>query len=125
MAETRAELETQLNSFLNKDYFVIVTTPCVGPEIQKVIERHLDNQIKLEKDGVMFAAGPLYEEGQEFASHGMFVIRANSFEEAKAIADEDPLHKMGLRTYTLHKWRVNEGSYTVTVNYSDQTMQIE
>ena len=124
MAESRAQVEEMLDKFLNKDFFVIVTRPCVSEEIQKVIEQHLDNQIKLEKDGVMFAAGPLYEEGKEFASHGMFVIRADSFEEAKAIADEDPLHKMGLRTYTLHKWRINEGSYTVTVNYSDQTMSI-
>ena len=55
---------------------------------------------------------------------GMFVLRAASFEEAAAIADDDPLHKAGVRTYTLQKWRVNEGSITITVNYSDQTAKI-
>jgi hypothetical protein len=54
----------------------------------------------------------------------MFVLRANSFAEAEAIARNDPLHKAGLRTFTIQKWRVNEGSYTVTVNYSDQTVRI-
>jgi hypothetical protein len=54
----------------------------------------------------------------------MFVLRANSFEEAEAICKTDPLHAAGLRSYTIQKWRVNEGSITVTVNFSDQTAKI-
>jgi uncharacterized protein YciI len=43
----------------------------------------------------MFAAGPLTKE--DGTRHGgMFVLRVNSFEEARAIADADPLHKAGL-----------------------------
>jgi uncharacterized protein YciI len=43
----------------------------------------------------MFAAGPLTkEDGTRYG--GMFVLRANSFKEARTIAD-DPLHKAGLR----------------------------
>jgi hypothetical protein len=52
-------------------------------------------------------------------------LRAHSFEEARAIADADPLHKAGLRSYTLMSWTVNEGSYAVRVNYSDQSITIE
>ena len=69
-------------------------------------------------------AGPLYPAGSANPEAGMFVIRAKSFEEAEAIIREEPLHKAGLRQYTLQKWRLNEGSYTVTVNYSDQSVQI-
>jgi hypothetical protein len=54
----------------------------------------------------------------------MFVLRAGSFEEAEAIAKTDPLHAAGLRTFTLQKWRLNEGSITVKINYSDQTVEI-
>ncbi len=36
----------------------------------------------------------------------MFVLRANSFEEAAAIAKTDPFHAAGLRTFTLQKWRI-------------------
>lgn len=54
----------------------------------------------------------------------MFVLRAKSFGEAEAIAWGDPLHEAGLRTFTIQRWRVNEGSYTVTVNYSDQSAKI-
>jgi release factor glutamine methyltransferase len=40
----------------------------------------------LEKRGIMFAAGPLYPRGSDVPEAGMFVLRANSFEEADAIA---------------------------------------
>ena len=72
----------------------------------------------------MFAAGPLTEQDGQSAG-GMFVIRAASFAAARAIADTDPMHKAGARRYTIRRWRVNEGSYTVRVNYSDQSVIIE
>ena len=56
---------------------------------------------------------------------GLIVIRAKDFAEATAIADSDPFHKAGLRSYTLRRWTVNEGSYSVRVNYSDQSVAIE
>ena len=35
------------------------------------------------------------------------------------MADSDPFHKSGLRSYTLRRWTGNEGSYRLRVNYSD------
>jgi uncharacterized protein len=111
--------------FLGKEMYVVMTTPVAPREqIEPLLPAHLANQVRLEKAGIMFAAGPLSrEDGTRIG--GMFVIRADSFQAAKAIADTDPLHKAGLRTFTLMRWTVNEGSYTVRVNYSDQSMTIE
>jgi uncharacterized protein len=112
-------------AFLGKNFYVIVTTP-VAPreELDKMLAEHLKHQIKREKDGVMFGAGPLTaEDGKRVG--GLIIIRAESFEAARAIADSDPYHKNGLRTYTLQRWTVNEGSYGIRVNYSDQTVSIE
>lgn len=110
---------------LGKELYVIFTRP-VGPpeEIAKLLPKHLDRQVELEKKGIMFGAGPMFEDGAERPAFGMIVVRADSFEEADAIAAEDPFHKAGLREYEIHRWVMNEGSYTVTVNYSDQTMTI-
>jgi uncharacterized protein len=82
--------------------------------------------VELERKGILFAAGPLYPRGSTLPEAGMFVLRADPFEEAEAIAQTDPLHMAGLRTYTIQiqKWRLNEGSITVTINYSDQTARI-
>ena len=125
MADVPSNVAPATKSFLGKEMYLVVTRPVRSPEIAKRLGDHLAHQIELEKRGIMFAAGPLYPRGSETPEAGMFVLRASSFEEAEAIAKEDPLHKAGLRTFTLQKWRVNEGRITVTVDFSDQTMKIE
>jgi uncharacterized protein len=102
----------------------VITRPVRSPEIAKRLGDHLAHQVELERKGILFAAGPLYSRDSNLPEAGMFVLRANSFEEAEAIAATDPLHVAGLRTYTIQKWRLNEGSITVTINYSDQTAKI-
>lgn len=79
----------------------------------------------LERRGVLFGAGPIFDKGSDAPAAGMIVVRANSFEDAEAIAMEDPLHRDGLRTFTVQRWQVNEGSYRVTVRYSDQSAVVD
>lgn len=124
MADAPSSVHPLTARFLGKEMYVVVTRPVRSAEIDKRLSDHLSHQIALEKRGIMFAAGPLYPRGSAIPEAGMFVLRASSFEEADAIASQDPLHRAGLRTYTIQKWRINEGSYTVTVNYSDQSVQI-
>jgi uncharacterized protein len=125
MSDEAADQNSLSKKFLGKNMYVVVTTPTAPREkLEPLIPAHLANQVRLEKEGIMFAAGPLTkEDGSRYG--GMFVLRASSFSEARAIADADPLHKAGLRTYTLMRWTVNEGSYAVRVNYSDQSVTIE
>lgn len=125
MPDEPSDVHPATRGFLGKEVYVVVTRPVRSDGItEEMLALHLQNQVMLEKQGIMFAAGPLYSPETNLPDAGMFVLRAASFEEADAIAREDPLHKAGLRTYTLRKWRINEGSYTVTVNYSDQSVDI-
>ena len=55
---------------------------------------------------------------------GMIIIRADSFEHAHEIAMGDPFHAEGLREFDIWNWSMNEGSFTVTINYSDQTAAV-
>src|SRR6187397_1147331 len=112
MADVPSNVDPATKNFLGKEMYLVVTRPVRSPEIAKRLADHLAHQGELEKRGIMFDAGPLYPRGSET-------------EEAEAIANEDPLHKAGLRTFTLQKWRVNEGRITVTVDFSDQTMKID
>ena len=113
------------NDMLGKTFFAILTeaAPDTTPEqLRATLPAHLDHQVKLEKDGILFAAGPL--DAEDGARRGLIVIRAESFAEAHGIADTDPFHAEGLRTYTVERWTVNEGSYTVRLTYSDQRLSL-
>jgi uncharacterized protein YciI len=124
MADAPSSVHPLTDKFLGKEMYLVITRPVRSPEIDKRLADHLAHQIDLERRGVMFAAGPLYSRGSTIPEAGMFVLRAGSFEEAEDICKTDPLHAAGLRTYTIQKWRINEGSMTVTINYSDQTAKI-
>jgi uncharacterized protein len=125
MTDAMERAQVMTRRMLGKQLYVIHTTP-VAPREQIVglLSEHLEHQVQLEKEGIMFGAGPMAEEDGSPAG-GLIVIRADSFAAARAIADRDPLHKAGLRRYTIRRWTVNEGSYTVRVTYSNQSMTIE
>jgi len=112
-------------SFLRQSLYVITTRPARAPGMQEVLPAHLDYQIDLERKGVLFGAGPIFEDGGTVPTAGMIIVRAETEEAARDIADADPFHKAGLRQYALHRWLLNEGSMTFTVRYSDQTAVID
>lgn len=111
-------------AMLRKEFYVVTTTPARSPEIAKLLPEHLEYQVRLEREGKLFGAGPFYEEGDDVPSGGLIILRAKSAAEAREIADADPFHKAGLRTYTLRKWMMNEGAMTLTIRYSDQSVVI-
>lgn len=111
---------SESHDLLAKRLYVVSSKPTngLGP-IQKVLDEHVKFQTKLEVDGVMFAAGPLASEDlQEWLGEGLFMYRAESMAEAVKIAEADPMHSSGARTFTIREWMLNEGTYTVQVFYS-------
>lgn len=107
---------------LGMTLYVIETGPARSDQTRAVLPEHIAHQIQLERDGILFAAGPLFDEGSDVPSKGLIVIRAASFEDARRIADSDPFHAKGIRTYTLRKWVMNEGAFDVTLRLSDQSL---
>jgi uncharacterized protein YciI len=114
------------STFMNKTLYVITTVPCAPrEEMMKHIDAHLDRQVELEQKGIMFGAGPLFDaDDSDRPVAGMIIVRADSMEHAREIADGDPMHIHGVRTYTIQRWRMNEGSFNVTISYSTQRAEI-
>lgn len=111
---------------LQQQLYAIFTEPTdgLGP-VFAVIEEHLKFQVALEKDGTMYAAGPLWtDDEQSWEGDGMVIVRAASRQDAIAIAERDPMHKSGARSFKVRPWLVNEGSVTITIHNSSQTFTI-
>ena len=113
------------SDMLQKDLYVIFTKAVAPREkIMELLPKHLERQVELEKQGILFAAGPMEPEDETKPRTGMIIVRADSFEHANEIAMGDPFHARGLREFEIWNWSMNEGSINVTINYSDQTAQI-
>ena len=117
----KADVLKACETMLRKQLYVIFTKPTNGMEpVLANLERHLAFQIDLEKRGIMFGAGPMWNDTEDaWEGEGMVIVRAASLDEAKAIADSDPMHKAGARSYTVRPWLLNEGTVTVRLSYSN------
>lgn len=105
--------------------FLCFTRP-VRPlhELDAVLQEHRRYLAALEREGKLFAAGPVHTADDERDGNGLIILRASTRDEAAAIADEDPFHRTGLRTYEIRPWRLNEGRFSVDVCISDGTFRL-
>jgi uncharacterized protein YciI len=113
-------------NMLGKKVWVVITRAVKSrEEVMKVLPQHLQHQVRMEKSGAMFAAGPLKPAGTDAAPGmlGMFVLRAESEAEARRLADADPMHASGARTYDLYQWTMNEGRINISIDLSDRSFQ--
>jgi hypothetical protein len=124
---TKQDIINASSQMLNKDLYVVFTTPTngMGP-IMENIEAHLKFQVSLEEKGIMFGAGPFWEDNEtDWKGEGMVIIRANSLSAAKEIAASDPMHSSGARSFTVRPWLLNEGTLNIKLNYSKGTFEIK
>jgi len=76
-------------------------TPGDSPEHQKLQEAHMAHIRRMAETGKLLVAGPFTDDGD---LRGMFVFRASSLEEAKALAEQDPTVQAGRLILEWHPW---------------------
>jgi uncharacterized protein YciI len=103
--------ESQARGSLAAEFFMIRSQPIAPPErVKEILPRHLVYQLTLQEQHRLVLAGPLSDDsGDNMLGEGMMIYRAASEEEARAMADADPMHAEGGRSYTMRRWLVNEG----------------
>ena len=109
------------------ELYAVESTPCTSPEeLRETLPAHLDYQKEQEKAGALVLAGPLSDDtGELMEGAGLIIYRAESLAAARNIADADPMHADGKRTYRLRRWLVNEGSLNFSVRLSEQSVVFE
>ncbi len=109
------------------ELFVVRTRPAGDMDLVKAtLPDHLAYQKKMEACGALFLAGPMSDEsGEQMQAEGMVIYRATDLTEARKLADGDPMHSVGARTYEIRKWLVNEGRLNFTMSLSEQSVTLD
>ncbi|WP_193142416.1 MULTISPECIES: YciI family protein [unclassified Meridianimarinicoccus] len=123
-ADYKAEAKSR--GALALELYVAISTPAKAPQdVKASLPDHLAYQGQLERDGSLAFAGPMSDEsGQQMEGMGLIIYRADSLEAARALADKDPMHLSGARSYVLRRWMINEGSITLTVGLSTNAVAL-
>ena len=126
MSDKELSLDELRARMLKKKLWVVMSRVVASADdVAKQARPHLEYQIKLERDGIMYGAGPATRPGEAQAAFGLIIIRARDEAEARRIADADPMHSSGARKYELYSWSLNEGRINVTLNFSDQSFRFD
>ena len=117
------DVRAACEGMLQLQLYAIFTRPAngLGPVMEK-LDEHLEYQISMEKNGILFAAGPFWTDDEQlWRGEGMVVVRAQSLCAARAVAEKDPMHASGARTFEVRPWLINEGTLTLRLNHSTKS----
>ncbi|WP_299984857.1 YciI family protein [uncultured Ruegeria sp.] len=115
--------EAKSRGALALELYVALSTPAKAPEdVKASLPDHLAYQADLERAGLLAFAGPMSDEtGEHMQGVGLIIYRADSLEAARKLAEDDPMHKSGARSFVLRRWMINEGSLNLSVGLSTGT----
>lgn len=104
---------------LGRDYWLVLSTPYDGvtsEQVETLADEHVAWLLRMESEGVLLCSGPLLSGPGTGPGSGVTVFRADDEDAARDIASADPFVQGGLRGFTLHRWRLNEGSLQVRIS---------
>ena len=83
------------------------SAPADAEETRRLHEDHLAHIRSLMQSGKLGAAGPFTDDGE---LRGLLIFRAASLDEARALAEADPLVKSGRLVVEFHPWMAADGT---------------
>ncbi len=117
---SETELQTLKDKMWKRSYFVMFRKIVHPERIPNVLLEHYQWIIALEKQGEVFASGPLFDSSEK-QGVGMTVFRTDTRERATELAAQDPFVSSGAVEFEIHRWQINEGRVNISVDFSDQT----
>ncbi len=96
-------------------YLVLSRANMSPDEVRKMSQEHLAWMEGQHESGKVLFSGPTPDR-----SIGIYVVKAGSYDEAKALVDTDPFHLAGLRSHEIIEWEIHQvpgaGTFTPPVS---------
>lgn len=86
---------------------------------------HHDWLVEMERQGILFAAGPTRDPEEWIKGSGLLILRAPNREEATKYAEQEPYTKYGQRIQEIIPWQRNEGTVSINIRMADGELQID
>jgi uncharacterized protein YciI len=119
-----AEIERLKSTMIMRSFFVMFRTIVEPAKAKNAVLEHYRWIIGLEKEGLVFASGPLFAD-ESAPGVGMTVFRVGNREAAAQLAAADPFVASGAATFEIKRWQLNEGRISLSIDFSDQTYRFD
>jgi uncharacterized protein YciI len=115
MTATAQDVAALLAPMIKKSLWVVLTTShAPSAEMEPHAPEHLRYMNGLEDAGVLRGSGPFIVPGS-VVGNGMTIFDVPDEAEVHRLMASEPLTKLGLRTYTVHKWELREGRSSINL----------
>jgi uncharacterized protein YciI len=115
-------MQQLLGGMINKKLYVSVSKGhCTLELLQSHLSEHLAYMVLLEKQGLLFASGPLKDGA---VGDGLTIFNTRTLAHARRLAEQDPFVRLGLRDFEIREWTLMEGAMSFTISLSDRSLSM-
>jgi uncharacterized protein len=124
MADQSSEVDALLRNMLRRRLWVALAQLVADQDSALPhMAEHLRWMSERAAEGVLWASGPFLSEGT-VVGDGMTIFNVATEDAARALMDDEPWTRRGLRTYQLRQWELREGRMTVELDATSSRFRI-
>jgi uncharacterized protein len=124
MAAPSPETTALLASMIRKTLWVVLSKAKVSSaEMEPHAPEHLRYMNELEAQGRLWGSGPFIMPGV-VVGDGLTIFDVADEAEVHRLMADEPLTKLGMRTYTVHRWELREGRIAINLLLSQSKVTL-
>lgn len=113
-----------LAPMIKKTLWAVLSTAKVSSaEMEPHAAQHLRYMKSLEAKGLLWGSGPFIVPGV-VVGDGLTIFNVADEADVHRLMAEEPLTKLGLRTYSVHRWELREGRIAIEFFFSQSKVAL-
>jgi uncharacterized protein len=122
--DPRQDTTALLAPMLKRTLWAVLSTPKVpSAAMEPHAPEHLRYMSALEEAGTLWASGPFVVPGVTVGA-GLTIFNVTCEADVHRLMHEEPLTRLGMRTYEVHRWELREGRIAVGLTCSRSRFEL-